>query len=78
MELPPVPPLSARLRAARDALGLSQTLVAAAANLDPSHYARIERGRSVPTVATLFRVAQVLNLHDLVDALRPYLSQPVA
>ncbi len=69
-----VPPLSRRLRSAREALGLPQTLVATAAHVDPSHLARIERGHTAPTVATLFRIAQVLDLDDLVDALRPYLD----
>ena len=74
----PLPPVSARLRAARQALGRSQSVVAVAAGLDPSTLARIERGAHSPTTETLYRLACVLDLDDLTAALRPYVGEPVA
>lgn len=78
MDSAAVPPLSARLRKAREDAGLPQTLTAAAAGLDPSHLSRIERGLTTPTTATLLALAEVLELSDLAVVLRSYMTEPVA
>lgn len=51
-----------QLRAARKRLRLSQEEVARLAGMTLNNYARIERGLSGTTVATLDKIAEVLNL----------------
>lgn len=76
--MPSPSPQPGRLRTARHDAGRSLAVTAVAAGLDPSHYSRIERGLVVPSVATMLRIAQVLNLGDLAAALKPYVIDPAA
>ncbi len=73
----PITPLAERLRAARDESGRTQLAVAVEAELDPSQYSRIERGVTVPTFPTLFKLAVALDLCDLRDALAPLVGDGV-
>lgn len=50
------------LRSQRQRLHLSQEQVAQRAEMTLNNYARIERGLSGTTVATMERIAEVLNL----------------
>jgi transcriptional regulator with XRE-family HTH domain len=54
--------LSALLRSLRTDRGLSQQAVASRANLSRNFVAQVERGESVPTVATLSRIAAALGV----------------
>lgn len=54
--------IAARLRAARAAMGLRATTVAAAAGMARSNYARVESGRHQPTLGTLQRVAAAIQV----------------
>lgn len=67
----PTTVLAARLRAARVAAGMSQTLAAVAAGIDPGSLSRLERGQTRPSLDVLYRLACVLDLDDLAAALRP-------
>ena len=50
------------IRQARAALGVTQERVAAAADMEQSQYARIERGEVEPGVRTAARVARALEV----------------
>lgn len=54
--------LSEQLKAARKAAAMSQEDVARMADMTLNNYARIERGESGTTIATLERIAEVLGL----------------
>lgn len=43
--------------------GLSQEVVSGLADLDRTHYSKIERGERMPTIATLFKIAHALEIH---------------
>jgi len=54
--------LGKRIIAARKSHGLSQEQLAAASDIDRSHIGFIEQGRRKPTVATLYKIAHVLDI----------------
>ncbi len=54
--------LGRRLRAAREARGLSLRALADAAGVSHSHVGGIERGETTPTIETAARIGQVLGL----------------
>jgi transcriptional regulator with XRE-family HTH domain len=60
--------VGARIRAERVASGLSQEAAAAAALVGYKHWQEIEGGRASPTLQTLIRIAQALDidLHAIV------------
>ena len=55
--------LGRRVRAVRQAAGLSQEAAAAAAGLDRTYFSRIERGLVNPSFTTLERIAATLHVH---------------
>ncbi len=67
--------LAYRLRAARHATGRSITYTAVAADIDPSTLSHVERGVVRPQLDVLYRLACVLQLADLADALRPHVGE---
>jgi len=42
--------------------GLSQDVLSGLAGLDRTHYSKIERGERMPTIITLFKIAQALDI----------------
>ena len=50
-----------RLRDIRTALGLSQEEVAHLADIHPTNYGKIERGRANPSLTTVIRIATALD-----------------
>jgi transcriptional regulator with XRE-family HTH domain len=54
--------IGARIRALRLASKLTQAEVAERCGIDPSFYGQIERGANVPSLRTLFAVAEVLRV----------------
>lgn len=48
--------------------GLTQEVLSGLAGLDRTHYSKIERGLRSPTIETLFKIAQALNVspHEIV------------
>ncbi len=63
----------ARLRATRETAGLTQEDVADRAGLHPTYISNTERGYSAPTLYSLVRLAQALDVDagDLVHGLKP-------
>ncbi|MDP9398301.1 MAG: helix-turn-helix transcriptional regulator [Actinomycetota bacterium] len=59
-------------RAVREAQGRTLNETARRARLSPSQLSRFERGEAGLSVASLARLAAVLNLTDLARALRPF------
>ena len=57
--------LGARLRQAREKIGLTQQQVADAADIDVSYYAQIERGEVNPSFDVLHNIAQTLKIKSL-------------
>lgn len=59
------------IRAFRKRKGLSQEVLSGLAGLDRTHYSKIERGLRSPTIDTLFKIAQALDIppHQLVEEL---------
>ncbi len=59
------------LRQHREEKGMSQEVLSGLAGLDRTHYSKIERGLRTPTLDTLFKIAQALDIppHKLVKAL---------
>lgn len=53
--------IGARIRALRQALKLTQAEVAERAGIDASFYGQIERGANIPSLRTLFAIAEVLG-----------------
>ena len=49
------------MRGARVKLGIAQETLAAAASVERSYLGRVERGESVPSLATIFRIATALG-----------------
>jgi transcriptional regulator with XRE-family HTH domain len=64
-----------KLRAIREAKGLTLTDVAKQAGIAPAHLSRVERGRRGLSVESLARVAKVLGLRDLERLLRVHLEE---
>lgn len=54
--------VGARIRAARQALKMTQAEVAERAGIDSSFYGQIERGANVPSLKTLFAIAETLRV----------------
>ncbi|MEK7384279.1 MAG: helix-turn-helix transcriptional regulator [Elusimicrobiota bacterium] len=54
--------IGARIRVLRQVLKLTQAEVAERAGIDSSFYGQIERGANVPSLRTLFAVAEVLRV----------------
>ena len=48
--------------AARKALGITQEKVAEFTGIETSFYGQIERGANIPSLATIAKIAKVLNL----------------
>lgn len=46
----------------RKAKGMSQEVLSGLAGLDRTHYSKIERGLRSPTIDTLFKIAQALDI----------------
>ena len=44
----------------REKKGLSQEVLSGHADLDRTHYSKIERGERMPTISTLFKIANAL------------------
>lgn len=49
-------------KAARDHAGMTQEVLSGLAGLDRTHYSKIERGLRNPTIDTLFKVANALDI----------------
>ena len=60
--------LSANIREAREALGLSRCQAAAAAGISQPEWSRYESGNRVPTLRRLAAIAEALGI-DLADLL---------
>ncbi len=56
------------IRNFRRSKGLSQEVLSGLADLDRTHYSKIERGLRTPTVGTLFKIAHALGVapHKLI------------
>ena len=54
--------IGATARAAREALGLTQAQVAERVGLVPLVYSRLERGKMLPSVPTLLRICDALDI----------------
>lgn len=52
----------------RKARGLSQEVLSGFAELDRTHYSKIERGLRSPTIDTLFKISRALDIapHELI------------
>ena len=51
-----------QIKTVREAKGLSQKQVALSINMDPSQYSKIEKGKTDPSISTLEKVADALNV----------------
>ena len=60
----------------RKAKGLSQEVLSGLADLDRTHYSKIERGLRAPTIDTLFKIAHALDIpaHELVRSIETALK----
>lgn len=49
--------------------GISQEVLSGLAGLDRTHYSKIERGLRSPTIQTLFKISQALELspHEIIS-----------
>ena len=63
-----------RLRVFREARGLSSRKAAELAGIDPAQLSRLERGQAGASLNTVLRVAQVLGLRRVREALEPFLG----
>lgn len=61
----------------RKAKGLSQEVLSGLADLDRTHYSKIERGLRAPTIDTLFKIAHALDMpaHELVRSIETALKK---
>ena len=50
------------IRKCREEKGLSQEVLSGLADLDRTHYSKIERGLRSPTIDTLFKIAGALDM----------------
>lgn len=57
--------------------GMSQEVLSGLAGLDRTHYSKIERGLRSPTIDTLFKIAQALDIapHELVRNIESCLKE---
>ena len=65
-----------KLRAIRQANGLTLTDVAKRAGVSPGHLPRVERRQRGLSLESLARVAKVLDLRDLERLLRVHIEEP--
>lgn len=70
----PIEGRTSALRAAREAAGLGLREAAERAGIDPAHLSRVERGTKQLSVDALYRLAGVLGLGELRQALRTYVA----
>lgn len=58
-----------RIRLLRESKGISQQVLAAMCNFEKGNMSRIESGRTNPTLTTLYKISQALEIKitDLVD-----------
>jgi transcriptional regulator with XRE-family HTH domain len=54
--------LGARIRARREALGLSQAALAEKVGITPNYVSNLERGLKLPTLDTLVAIAKAINV----------------
>ncbi|HNX13259.1 MAG TPA: helix-turn-helix transcriptional regulator [Oscillospiraceae bacterium] len=56
------------IRCEREEKNLSQEVLSGLAGLERTHYSKIERGLRCPTIETLFRIADALEIppHELI------------
>ena len=54
--------MARRIRYLRKTKGLSQEEVALRAELNPAYFGQVERGLKCPTVDTLFKIAQAMDI----------------
>ena len=61
----------------RERKGLTQDVLSGLAGLDRSHYSKLERGLRCPTLDTLFKIGQALDLppHSIVQAIEEALAE---
>jgi transcriptional regulator with XRE-family HTH domain len=64
------------IRAARVKLGLSQIQLAADCNLDASYISRLERGLENPTIRTLDKIADAINVSSVDLLAKPRGKKP--
>lgn len=59
------------IQSLRKSKGLSQEVLSGLAALDRTHYSKIERGLRSPTIDTLFKIAQALDVspHEVMLAI---------
>jgi transcriptional regulator with XRE-family HTH domain len=59
------------IRSLRHSRGMSQEVLSGLADLDRTHYSKIERGLRSPTIDTLFKIALALDMppHEIVAAI---------
>lgn len=55
------------IRTCRKRKGISQEILSGLADLDRTHYSKIERGLRSPTIETLFKISHALDMkpHEL-------------
>lgn len=60
----------------RNTKGMSQEVLSGLAGLDRTHYSKIERGLRSPTINTIFRIAQALEIppHELIKEIEAEIS----
>jgi len=58
-----------RIRTLRESKGITQQDLAAACNFEKTNMSRIEAGRTNPTISTLYKISQALeiSISELVD-----------
>jgi transcriptional regulator with XRE-family HTH domain len=58
-----------RIRILRESKGITQQDLAAACNFEKTNMSRIEAGRTNPTISTLYKISQALEItiSELVD-----------
>lgn len=61
----------------RNTKGMSQEVLSGLAGLDRTHYSKIERGLRSPTINTIFRIAQALEIppHELIKEIEAEISE---
>lgn len=56
--------IAANLKKARDKSGLTQAQLANKADLNKNYYARLERGDSLPSLDSLYRITKALKINS--------------
>lgn len=62
------------LRAVRVARGMSLRAVAQRSRIDPGYLSKVERGEKQLSIESLYRLANVLDLRELAQLLKPYIQ----